>query len=149
MFIGAGYPDYPWLFATDGEYTAFPAVALGQFETIRAHLIALRDVPTSLNAKSGKVAHEIVTDGSVYFGANTDVGQHRRVGQVRLVRSRWVWRWTGDNRFRDDSLRLLRAHPAVRGRGRARRRQGRLAGGPRQRRARGDGPPRSSTTPST
>ena len=31
-FIGAGYPDYPWLFATDGEYTAFAAVALGQFE---------------------------------------------------------------------------------------------------------------------
>ena len=32
-FVGAGYPDYPWLFATDGEYTAFAAVALGQFET--------------------------------------------------------------------------------------------------------------------
>ena len=26
-FIGAGYPDYPWLFATDGAYTAFAAVA--------------------------------------------------------------------------------------------------------------------------
>ena len=41
-FIGAGYPDYPWLFATDGEYTAFAAVALGQFEAIEQHLIALR-----------------------------------------------------------------------------------------------------------
>ena len=37
-------PDYPWLFATDGEYTAFAAVALGQFETIKAHLLALRDI---------------------------------------------------------------------------------------------------------
>ena len=26
-FIGAGWPDYPWLFATDGEYTAFATVA--------------------------------------------------------------------------------------------------------------------------
>ena len=26
-FIGAGYPDYPWIFATDAEYTAFAAVA--------------------------------------------------------------------------------------------------------------------------
>ena len=22
-FVGAGFPDYPWLFATDGEFTAF------------------------------------------------------------------------------------------------------------------------------
>src|SRR5690349_4284608 len=61
-FFGAGYPDYPWLFATDGEYTAFAAVALGQFDTIKAHLIALRDVSDALNERSGKVAHEIVTD---------------------------------------------------------------------------------------
>ena len=26
-WIGAGWPDYPWLFATDGEYTGFAAVA--------------------------------------------------------------------------------------------------------------------------
>ena len=32
-FRGAGWPDYPWIFGTDGEYTAFASVALGQFET--------------------------------------------------------------------------------------------------------------------
>ena len=100
-FFGAGYPDYPWLFATDGEYTAFPAVALGQFETIRAHLIALRDVSDALNAKSGKVAHEIVTDGSVYFGANTDAGNTDESAKFASAVA-LVWRWTGDNRFRDD-----------------------------------------------
>ena len=31
-WFGAGYPDYPWIFATDGEYTNFAAVALGQFD---------------------------------------------------------------------------------------------------------------------
>ena len=31
--IGAGFPDYPWLFATDGEYTGFAAVTSGQFDT--------------------------------------------------------------------------------------------------------------------
>ena len=31
-FLGAGFPDYPWLFGTDGEYTAFASVAAGQFE---------------------------------------------------------------------------------------------------------------------
>ena len=42
-FLGAGFPDYPWLFATDGEYTAFASVALGQFEPIKEHMRALRD----------------------------------------------------------------------------------------------------------
>jgi hypothetical protein len=30
-WVGAGFPDYPWMFATDGEYTAFASVAMGQF----------------------------------------------------------------------------------------------------------------------
>ena len=45
--MGAGFPDYPWMFATDGEYTAFASVAVGQFEAIKDHLRALRDVSTS------------------------------------------------------------------------------------------------------
>ena len=30
-WLGAGWPDYTWLFGTDGEYTAFASVAAGQF----------------------------------------------------------------------------------------------------------------------
>jgi hypothetical protein len=30
-WLGARWPDYTWLFGTDGEYTAFAAVAAGQF----------------------------------------------------------------------------------------------------------------------
>ena len=97
-FIGAGYPDYPWLFATDGEYTAFAAVALGQFEPIKDHLIALQQVSDRLNAKSGKVAHEIVTDGSVYFGSNTDPGNTDESVKFPSAVA-LVWRWSGDNRF--------------------------------------------------
>ncbi|MDA0182702.1 hypothetical protein OJ997_20490 [Solirubrobacter phytolaccae] len=100
-FIGAGYPDYPWLFATDGEYTAFAAVALGQFEPIKAHLKALQQVSDRLNAKSGKVAHEIVTDGSVYFGANTDAGNTDESVKFPSAVA-LVWRWTGDRRFLND-----------------------------------------------
>ena len=67
-FYSAGFPDYPWLFGTDGEYTAFAGLALGQFETVEDHLRALRDVSDVLNNKSGVVVHEAVQDGSVYFG---------------------------------------------------------------------------------
>ena len=81
-FVGAGFPDYPWLFATDGEFTAFASVALGQFEPIKEHLRALRGASQITNGDSGKVVHEVITDGSVYFGANADAGQHRRDGQV-------------------------------------------------------------------
>ena len=33
-WLGAGWPDYPWLFGTDGEYTAFASVAMGLFAEI-------------------------------------------------------------------------------------------------------------------
>ena len=74
-FVGAGWPDYPWLFATDGEYTAFAAVAVGQFEPTMDHLRALRDVSRVANGDTGKVVHEVMTDGSIYFGANEDPGK--------------------------------------------------------------------------
>jgi hypothetical protein len=115
-FVGAGYPDYPWLFATDGEYTAFASVALGQFGPIKAHLRALRDVSDALNNRSGKVVHEVVTDGSVYFGSNADAGNTDESVKFPSAVA-LVWRWTGDDRFRDDlydfSRRALR-HVTVR-----------------------------------
>ena len=100
-WIGAGYPDYPWIFATDAEYTAFAAVTVGQFGAIKDHARVLRDVSEIVNGDSGKVAHEIVGDGSVYYGATVDAGQHRRDGEVPEPR-RALWRWTGDDAFRDD-----------------------------------------------
>ena len=100
-FIGAGYPDYPWLFATDGEYTAFAAVALGQFERDQEAPARAARRLRRVNANSGKVAHEVVTDGSVYFGANTDPGNTDETAKFPCAVA-LVWRWTGDDRFRDE-----------------------------------------------
>jgi hypothetical protein len=100
-WIGAGFPDYPWLFGTDGEYTAFAAVAAGQFDSIKAHLRALHDVSEIVNDHSGKVAHEIVHTGDVYFGVNADAGNTDETVKFPSAVA-LVWRWTGDNRFRDD-----------------------------------------------
>jgi hypothetical protein len=100
-FFGAGFPDYPWLFATDGEYTAFAAVAAGQFGPIEDHLRALRDVSVLVNGDSGKIVHEVVTDGSVYFGANADAGNTDETAKFPSAVA-LVWRWTGDDRFRDE-----------------------------------------------
>jgi hypothetical protein len=99
-WYGAGFPDYPWLFATDGEYTAFAAVAAGQFGTIKSHMKALRDVSVVANDNSGKVVHEVTPDGSVYFGANNDAGNTDETAKFPSIVA-LIWRWTGDTRFRD------------------------------------------------
>ncbi len=100
-WIGAGYPDYPWIFATDAEYTAFAAVTVGQFDAIKDHARVLRDVSELVNGDSGKVAHEIVGDGSVYYGALKSAGNTDETAKFPSLVA-LVWRWTGDNRFRDD-----------------------------------------------
>ena len=104
-WIGAGWPDYPWLFATDGEYTGFAAVASGQFAAIEDHLRALRDVSLVANGTSGKVVHEVTPDGQVYFGANDDAGNTDETAKFPSLVA-LVWRWTGDDAFRDDDVRL-------------------------------------------
>jgi hypothetical protein len=104
-WIGAGYPDYPWIFATDAEYTAFAAVTAGQFEAIEDHARALRDVSVILNGDSGKVAHEIVADGSVYFGNLHHAGNTDETAKFPSLVA-LIWRWTGDDAFRDDLYRF-------------------------------------------
>ena len=81
-FIGAGYPDYPWIFATDAEYTAFAAVAAGQFEAIADHARALRDVSVILNGDSGKVVHEVVARRIGVLRHPAARRQHRRDREV-------------------------------------------------------------------
>jgi hypothetical protein len=100
-WFGAGFPDYPWLFGTDGEYTGFAAVAAGQFGTIENHLRALRDVSLVANGHSGKVVHEVTPDGSVFFGANSDPGNTDETAKFPSIVA-LVWRWTGDDAFRDE-----------------------------------------------
>jgi hypothetical protein len=99
-WFGAGFPDYPWIFATDGEYMAFAAVAAGQFDTVKEHLRALRDISDILNNRSGKVAHEVVPTGDVYFGSNQSAGNTDETVKFPSAVA-LLWRWTGDDRFRD------------------------------------------------
>jgi len=108
-FVAAGFPDYPWMFATDGEYSAFASVALGQFEPIEAHLRALKDASIVINGSSGKVVHEVITDGSVYFGALADAGNTDETAKFPSAVA-LVWRWTGDRQFLDDMYGFTRAN---------------------------------------
>ncbi|GAA3554110.1 hypothetical protein GCM10022197_06540 [Microlunatus spumicola] len=110
-WIGAGWPDYTWLFGTDGEFTAFASVAAGQFAPIKAHLRTLRDVSEAVNGGSGKIVHEVTPDGAVYFGANADEGNTDESAKYPSAVA-LVWRWTGDKTFLRDlypaSVRAMR-----------------------------------------
>ncbi|QGN58986.1 glycogen debranching protein [Nostocoides sp. HKS02] len=110
-WIGAGYPDYPWIFGTDAEYTAFAAVSVGQFAAIEDHLRALRDVSDILNNRSGVVTHEVVSDGSIWYGHDSRQTDAKGVTTYDFNTDETVkfpsavallWRWTGDNAFRDE-----------------------------------------------
>ena len=110
-WVGAGFPDYPWIFGTDAEYTAFAAMAVGQFDPIKEHLRALKEISDILNKGSGVVAHEAVADGSIWFGhdsrrTNPDGSVSYDFNTDETVKFpsavALVWRWTGDNGFRDE-----------------------------------------------
>src|SRR5215469_6625919 len=88
------------MFATDQEYTMFSLLAAGQFATAEDGLRSLAAVSDIANNKSGKVVHETVTDGSVYFGLNDEPGDIDETAKFPDAVA-MVWRWTGDNTFRD------------------------------------------------
>ena len=106
-FLGAGFPDYQWLFGTDGEYTAFASVGVGQFGPIKDHLRALKEVSEIDNGFSGKVVHEVVTDGTVFFGSNDDPGNTDETSKFPSAVA-LIWRWTGDDAFRDEMYGFTR-----------------------------------------
>jgi hypothetical protein len=105
-WFGAGFPDYPWIFATDGEYTAFAAVALGQFQTAEDHLRALKQISDILNNGDGIVVHEAVSDGSIWFGHDSQTNGTNDFNTDETIKFpsavALIWRWTGDNGFRDE-----------------------------------------------
>jgi hypothetical protein len=100
-WVGAGFPDYPWIFATDAEYTAFASVSLGQFGPIKDHMRLLQAISDAVNDRSGKVTHEITADGANWFGQNKDKGNTDETVKFPSTVA-LIWRWTGDDRFRDD-----------------------------------------------
>jgi hypothetical protein len=104
--FGAGYPDYPWYFGTDGAYTVFSLVAVGQFQVAKEHLRLLREVSRMVNGSTGKVLHEVTTDGSVYYGTKNQPGDTNETAEFASAVAT-LWRWTGDNEVRDDNYQFI------------------------------------------
>jgi hypothetical protein len=106
--FGAGYPDYPWFFGTDGAYSTFSLAAVGQWDEARNHLSTIRRVSQLVNGTTGKVLHEIVTDGSIYFGTNAQNGDVNETAEFATAVAT-LWRWSGDDSVRDDNYDFIKA----------------------------------------
>ena len=106
--FGAGYPDYPWFFGTDGAYSIFSLAAIGQWEEAKNHLATIRQVSQLVNGVTGKVLHETVTDGSIYFGTNAQNGDVNETAEFATAVAT-LWRWSGDNSLRDDNYDFIKA----------------------------------------
>ena len=143
-WFGAGYPDYPWIFATDGEYTNFAAVALGQFEVAEDHLRAARHLrrpqrPLGHRRARGRLGRIDLVRPRLGEPRHEDQRlQHRRDRQVPERRGAHL-ALDGRRPLPRRDVRLRQAQPPGR-RSPARRRPRRLAGGLGQRRADGHGP---------
>ena len=105
--FGAGYPDYPWFFGTDGAYSVFPLAAIGQWDEAKDHLNTIRRVSQIVNGTTGKVLHEIVTDGSIYFGDNAQNGDVNETAEFATAVAT-LWHWSGDNSVRDDNYDFIK-----------------------------------------
>jgi glycogen debranching enzyme len=70
------------------------------------HLRLLRDVSRAINAESGKVVHEILCDGSVYFGNNAARGDTNETALFATAVD-LLWRWSGDDAFLDEMYEFI------------------------------------------
>jgi glycogen debranching enzyme len=96
------------VFGTDGAYTTFSLAAVGQWEEAKNHLATIRQVSQLVNGTTGKVLHEIVTDGSIYFGTNAQNGDVNETAEFATAAAT-LWRWSGDNSVRDDNYDFIKA----------------------------------------
>lgn len=91
--VTAGIPDYPWYFGADSEYALQGAAAIGMTDLVENTIALIDSVSNAVNNNSGKIMHEMSTNGAVFNPGNLN-----ETPQYPIL----VWnafRWTGDMAF--------------------------------------------------
>ena len=68
--ITAGNPDYPWFFGADSEYALQGAIAVGMKDMVYSTIEVIDSVSNAVNNGSGKIMHEMSTNGAVFNPGN-------------------------------------------------------------------------------
>ncbi len=91
--ITAGNADYPWFFGADSEYALQGAIAIGMRDLVYSTIHLIDSVSNAVNHGSGKIMHEMSTNGAVFNPGNlNETPQY-----ATLI---WdIFKWTGDMEF--------------------------------------------------
>lgn len=91
--ITAGNPDYPWFFGADSEYALQGAIAVGMKDIVYSTIHLIDSVSNAVNNGSGKIMHEMSTNGAVFNPGNLNE-------TPQFATLIWeVFKWTGDMDF--------------------------------------------------
>ena len=90
--LGAGLPEYPWWFGTDGAYSLHGQIASGDFDLAKQTLRLLLSQSNKVNG-NGRIIHEVTTNGVVFNPGNTQETAHFIMTTAKVVR------WSGDLAF--------------------------------------------------
>lgn len=91
--ITAGNPDYPWFFGADSEYALQGAIAVGMKDMVYSTIQMIDSVSNAVNNGSGKIMHEMSTNGAVFNPGNLNE-------TPQFASLIWeVFKWTGDMDF--------------------------------------------------
>ncbi len=74
--LGAGIDDYPWWFGCDNTYSLQGVLAIGRPELVKSNLKLLYDFSVKTNGETGRVVHEVSTNGAVYNPGNLNETPH-------------------------------------------------------------------------
>ncbi|HZC39359.1 MAG TPA: hypothetical protein VE343_01720 [Streptosporangiaceae bacterium] len=96
--IDAAYPDYAEFFGTDGAYSSYGLAASGQWQPAIDQLNSMRTVSQIVNGGTGKVVHEVMSTGDVYYGDNAAPGDINETAQFAIAAG-LIWKWSGDSSF--------------------------------------------------
>ena len=106
--IDAAYPDYAEYFGTDGAYSSYGLAVSGQWASAINWLNAIRTVSQVVNGSTGKVVHEVMATGGVYYGDTTEPGDINETAQFAIAAD-LDWRWSGDNSILADNYKFIDA----------------------------------------
>jgi len=91
--MSAGLPDYPWFFSNDQAGTFMALTGTRQPDLFFHSFRMLKQISDSVNEHSGRIIHEVSTNGVVY-----DKGRMEE-SQLHIIAAWQIFNWTGDMDF--------------------------------------------------
>ena len=91
--LSAGLPDYPWFFSNDQASTFMALTGIVQPILFYDSFSMLKRISNKANDSSGRIIHEVSTNGAVY-----DKGRMEE-SQLHIIAAWQIFKWTGNLQF--------------------------------------------------